>query len=145
MRKASSAPGRQAAIHELAALALHTIESVGMRPPVTTLRSSDWHSDAFSIDLDGQNSDSYTGFSAPETSKLRPLPSSSHGKPAATAALPVASADPAGCAGESKKLSIVLSKEMHRRAKMQALKEDVTLKHLVVRLIEQHLNQQQTP
>ena len=39
----------------------------------------------------------------------------------------------------SKKLSIVLSKEMHRLAKMQALKEDVTLKDLVVRLIQDHL------
>ena len=38
-----------------------------------------------------------------------------------------------------KKLSIVLSKEMHRLAKMQALKEDVTLKDLVVRLIQDHL------
>ncbi len=39
----------------------------------------------------------------------------------------------------NKKLSIVLSKEMHRLAKMQALKEDVTLKDLVVRLIQDHL------
>ena len=39
----------------------------------------------------------------------------------------------------NKKLSIVLSKDMHRLAKMQALKEDVTLKDLVVRLIQDHL------
>ena len=39
----------------------------------------------------------------------------------------------------NKKLSIVLTKEMHRLAKMQALKEDVTLKDLVVRLIQDHL------
>ena len=44
---------------------------------------------------------------------------------------------------ESKKLSIVLTKEMHRRAKMQAVQEDTTLKDLVVRLIEQHLDQEQ--
>lgn len=44
---------------------------------------------------------------------------------------------------ESKKLSIVLTKEMHRRAKMQAVQEDTTLKDLVVRLIEQHLGQKQ--
>ena len=44
---------------------------------------------------------------------------------------------------ESKKLSIVLSKEMHRRAKMQAVQEDTTLKDLVVRLIEKHLVQEQ--
>ena len=43
---------------------------------------------------------------------------------------------------ESKKLSIVLTKDMHRRAKMQAVHEDITLKDLVVRLIEQHLDQQ---
>jgi hypothetical protein len=145
MRKASSAPGRQAAIRVPSGLPLHTIQSVGTRPPVTTLQSSDWYSDAFSIDLDSQKPASHTGFSAPETSKLKPLRSSSHGKPAATAALPITSIDPASGAGESKKLSIVLSKEMHRRAKMQALKEDVTLKDLVMRLIEQHLNQQQTP
>ncbi len=145
MRNGSSASDRQAAIRRRAAIPLHTIRIVGKRPPVTALQSSDWRSDAFSVDLGDQNSDSYIGFSAPETSKLMPLRMSSHGKQAAPAALPIASIEPTGSAGESKKLSIVLSKEMHRRAKMQALKEDVTLKHLVVRLIEQHLNQQQTP
>ena len=45
----------------------------------------------------------------------------------------------------SKKLSIVLSKEMHRRAKMQALKEDVTLRSFVVGLIAEHLRRAETP
>ena len=47
-------------------------------------------------------------------------------------------------AQERKKLSIVLSKEMHRRAKMQALEEDVTLRDLIVRLISNYLENPQS-
>lgn len=93
-----------------------------------------------SIDLDGQTPDRYSSL-ADSTFHLTPAESGSvgSGKPLTS---PESSSP--GSPSASKKLSIVLSKDMHRRAKMQALKEDVTLKHLVLRLLEQHLDQQGT-
>ena len=93
-----------------------------------------------SIDLDGQTPDRYSAL-ADSTFHLTPgeTGSAGSGRP-----LNLPESSSSGSSSASKKLSIVLSKDMHRRAKMQALKEDVTLKHLVLRLLEQHLDQQGT-
>ncbi|WP_156957731.1 hypothetical protein [Synechococcus sp. KORDI-52] len=93
-----------------------------------------------SIDLDGQTPDRYSAL-ADSTFHLTPAESGSAGS-----GKPLTSPESfsSGSSSASKKLSIVLSKDMHRRAKMQALKEDVTLKRLVLRLLEQHLDQQGT-
>ena len=93
-----------------------------------------------SIDLDGQTPDRYSAL-ADSTFHLTPgeTGSAGSGRP-----LNLPESSSSGSSSASKKLSIVLSKDMHRRAKMQALKEDVTLKHLVLRLLEQHLDQEGT-
>ena len=93
-----------------------------------------------SIDLDGQSNDR---FSALRRSKLA-LDVDDARSSDLRFCLSTSGSSPVTSSNENKKLSIVLSKEMHRRAKMQALKEDVTLKHLVLRLLEQHLDQQGT-
>ena len=93
-----------------------------------------------SIDLDGQSNDRFSDLGRSKLAlDVDDARSSDLGFCLATS-----SRSPDTSSNENKKLSIVLSKEMHRRAKMQALKEDVTLKHLVLRLLEQHLDQQGT-
>jgi len=94
-----------------------------------------------SIDLDGQAAERFVGFAEAQRDSLSvasEVPRSS-----ASVSRKVEGERPATTT-DNKKLSIVLSKDMHRRAKLQALKEDVTLKHLVLSLLEKHLDEQNT-
>ena len=108
----------------------------------TSIRRS---SKLISIDLDQQNPE---GFQVASSSTLIQKSSDANSKYQDLSALPkpiktvTAKNADAPVSKESKKLSIVLTKDMHRRAKMQAVQEDITLKDLVVRLIEQHLDQE---
>ena len=88
-----------------------------------------------SVDLDGSQKKIFEGFTSSKVS----IAAGASRSDAAKSTLP---AKDESNGKDSKKLSIVLGKEMHRRAKMQALKEDVTLKQLVVSLLEKHLNDQ---
>jgi hypothetical protein len=97
-------------------------------PPATP-----WRNAVNSVDLDGSKNDFLESFVASQVAD----PS---GFKRSDAAKPSLRAKEQSSGNDSKKLSIVLGKEMHRRAKMQALKEDITLKQLVVRLLERHLD-----
>lgn len=102
-------------------------------PPVTP-----WRNALNSVDLDGSKLDgSKNDFLESFVSSQVADPSGFKRSDAAKTSLP---AKDESNGKDSKKLSIVLGKEMHRRAKMQALKEDITLKQLVVRLLERHLD-----
>ncbi len=48
-------------------------------------------------------------------------------------------------AGELKKLSVLLPASLHYRAKRHCLDADITLTELVIRLLETHLNEQESP
>lgn len=85
------------------------------------------------VDLDGSKNAFLESFVSSQVADLSGFKRSDAAKPS----LP---AKDESNGKDSKKLSIVLCKEMHRRAKMQALKEDITLKQLVVRLLERHLD-----
>lgn len=95
-----------------------------------------------SIDLDSSVSETSSSFSSNDRSDFgleSVQTSSTLKKVIPLSKLPNRTVEMDSKEQSNKKLSIVLTKEMHRLAKMQALKEDVTLKDLVVRLIQDHL------